>query len=252
MNKVQINKLSMYRAVQALLQTTTETSGVTPLPAKLTAFSGQIAAIDELDLAQIRPTTGPMANRNRLIQETVHAALELAGFARSYAHEQQIEALTSAVQITATDFSRLRLTRRLVLAQQVHDAAAPYVTQLANYGVTAATLADLQTKIDTARTALSQPRNIVALKKAATESMAKAFTAADMLLEIHIDPLVFALRNTSPEFYANYRAARQLVHAPGVRAQPPLETQHATAAAAHSVSGAAPAGSEPKHEQLAA
>lgn len=235
----------MYRAVQALLQVATETSGVAALPARLAAFVTAIAMIDELDRAQNLPIRGKVDDRDARIQELIEQTLELAGFAVSYAREHGLRDLEEKVNVSAADFRRLRITRRPGLAQQVHDAIVPIVAQLAPYGVTAETLAAHQAAIGVARAAVSEPRATVTTKRSATEAMVKAFAEADDLLETHIDPLLFPLRKTHAEFYAEYRARRQVVARSGGTAGPP------DAPAQPAVAGA-PAAATPTNIPLAA
>lgn len=210
----------MYRAVKALLQVATETSGIAALPARLTAFVNQIATIDELDRAQNIPTHGKVGDRDARLQELIDQTLELAGYAVSYARQHGLRDLEETVTVSSADFRRLRLTRRPGLAQQVYDAIAPIVAQLAPYGVTAETLAAHQAAIDLAKAAVTEPRATVTAKRTATETMAKAFAEADDMLESHIDPLVFPLRKTHPEFYAEYRARREVVARSGATTSP--------------------------------
>jgi hypothetical protein len=222
----------MYRAVKALLQVATETSGIAALPARLTAFVTQIAAIDELDRAQAMPIRGKVDDRNARLDELIDQTLELSGFAASYAREHGLHDLAERVSVSPVDFRRLRVTRRAGLAQQVHDAIEPVVAQLAAYGVTAETLAAHQAAIDVAASAVSEPRASVTAKRTATEAMARAFAEADALLETHIDPLLFPLRKTQPEFYAEYRARREVERAGATRAMEKPATPAAPATSA--------------------
>jgi hypothetical protein len=236
----------MYRSVKALLQVATETSGIAALPARLTAFVTVIATIDELDRAQNIPTRGKVGDRDARLEELIDQTLELAGFTISYAREHGLRDLEEKVSVTAVDFRRLRLTRRPGLAQQVHAAVVPIVAQLAAYGVTAETLTAFQAAIDVATTAVNEPRATVTSKRTATEAMAKAFAEANTLLETHIDPLLFTLRKTQPEFLAEYRARREVVARSGGSGPSP-ETPAAPVAVA-----AAPAATTTANLQLAA
>jgi hypothetical protein len=56
---------------------------------------------------------------------------------------------------------------------------------------------------------------MIRTKAAATAELAKTFRETDALLEKQIDRLVFPLRKTHPEFYADYQRARQIWDAPG-------------------------------------
>ena len=224
MTAKQQNKLTSYRSLRALLQSTTETGGIASLPARLTAFIALIATIDDLDRLQNLPIRGKVGDRDKSLLAAIHAALELAGYAYSYARENGLHDLAEKVNVSEADFRRLRLTRRPGLAQQVHDAVAPIVAQLASYNADAGALPALQGKIDAAVAALAEPRVTVTQKKAATQAMATAFADADDLLETHIDPLLFPLQKSNPEFYLRYRAAREVLDAPGgAGAQPAPE-----------------------------
>jgi hypothetical protein len=229
----------MYRAVQALLQVATETNGIAALPARLTAFVTQIATIDELDRAQNMPTRGKVDDRDARLEELIDHTLELCGFATSYAREHGLHDLEAQVSVSPRHFGRLRLTRRTGIAQQVHDAMVPFVAQLAPYGVTAETLAAHQAAIDVAMNAVNEPRATVTAKRTATQTMAKVFAETDALLETHIDPLLFPLRKTQPEFYAEYRSRRQVTARSGgiARAETPATPVVPVASAAASPAG---------------
>ncbi len=157
------------------------------------------------------PIRGKVEDRDARLAELIDQTLELVGFAVSYAREHGLHDLEEKVTVSPSDFHNLRLTRRAGLAQQVHDAVVPIVAQLVSYGVTAETLTAHQTAIDVATAAVSEPRATVTAKRTATAAMVKAFADADALLETHIDPLLFPLRKTQLEFYAEYRARREVV-----------------------------------------
>ena len=228
----------MYRSVQGLLQVATETSEIAALPARLTAFVAQIATIDELDRAQNMPTHGRVEDRDAQLQELVEQTLELAGYAASHAKDHGLHDIAAQVNVSSADFRRLRITRRPGLAQQVCDAIVPFVGQLAGYGVTAETLTQFQTAIAAAKKAVTEPRATVSAKRTATATMAKAFVEADEMLALHIDPLLFPLRKTHPEFYADYRGRREVLARPGApmggtaAAMPPAAASPASATAA--------------------
>lgn len=211
MNAPSNNKLAMYRAVLALLESSpAPLSGIPALAAKVTLLSGYIAEILQLANTQALPTSGSIADRDKLLADTAHAVQVIAGAVLSYADENQMGELAARVRVRASDFNG-RKEKQLQLATQVHDAAADVVGELADYGVTAAALAALQTQIAGASAALSRPRGTMAARKAATQQMPAVFRKADALLENQIDPLLLPLRKTHPEFYAKYKAARIII-----------------------------------------
>lgn len=217
MTSDQNNKLAMYGSVEELLKTTTETSGIAGLPAKLTTLTTKLAELRTLAGTQTQPTAGQTASRDQTLANLIDTALEIAGVLGAYAHEHTLRDLSALVDVQRSDFDAVRLIQRPLLAQRVHDAAAGALPQLAGLNLTAETLVAFQAQIDAARGKLNQPRMTVVAKKAATEQLAAAFAAIDGLLAEQIDRLLLPLRKTSPAFYAQYRAARSIVNVPGVR-----------------------------------
>jgi len=208
MHALQLKKLSKYRAVQALLQTTTETRAIAPLPAKFAALNARLVEVDALAARQTQVTAGRTADHHARLAAMADAALEIAGLIGCYAAVHHLPELAAEVRVQPSDFIRTRLTQRPALAQRVHAAAAPFLAALAHYGVTPARLADLQDKIDDARQAVTHSRVAVCEQKAATARLTALFVEIDALLSDHIDRLLFPLRRSSLELYVTYRTLR--------------------------------------------
>jgi hypothetical protein len=90
----------------------------------------------------------------------------------------------------------------------VHNAAQGVLASLSDYGVTAATLTDLQTKIDAAEAQVSASRDAIVARKVATGQLAGALAGFHAFLRKELDPLVESLRESHPTEHAAYRAAR--------------------------------------------
>ena len=217
MDNTQTNKLAMYHAVLALLQATDETGGIPGVPAQLSTLAARLAELDTLAATQLRLTAGKTARRDELLADMIETALDVANAVATHADAQKLTELARAVAVTPSAFARLRLLHRPWLAQQVHAAAQGVLPELATYGVTAATLAALQAKIESAKAGLDQPRSTIVEKSAATAQMLAVFREIDAQLEGQIDRLVFPLRKTSPKFHARYQVARQIAARPGGR-----------------------------------
>jgi len=119
------------------------------------------------------------------------------------------------VNLHRYEFETGRFLRRMQLMQQVHDAAKDVLAQLTDYGVTAAILTDLQTKIDAANALLPVRRATVITRRVATAKLAGAFRKMHTLIAKELDPLVEPLRLTDPDNYALYQAARLTINLPG-------------------------------------
>ena len=124
MTSDQNNKLAMYGSVEELLKTTTETSGIAGLPAKLTTLTTKLAELRTLAGTQTQPTAGQTASRDQTLANLIDTALEIAGVLGAYAHEHTLRDLSALVDVQRSDFDAVRLIQRPLLAQRVHDAAA--------------------------------------------------------------------------------------------------------------------------------
>ena len=226
----------MYVAVVATLQSVIDSLGIAALPAKLQLLITKIAQIYDLVAIQNQTTRGKTDRRNELLQGMIDLALDVASAVTAYADEQRLTELAKNVDFSASTFDRQRIAHRPILAQQIHDAAEPVIAELAPYSVTAETLADLQAQIGIVKAWLDQPRSVIRSRAAATAQLAEAFRFADGLLEKQIDRRLFPLRNTNPEFYADYQRARQIWEAPGTNGATPAPTPASDSTASIAVS----------------
>ena len=217
MDAFQSNKLAMYRAVLALLNSpTAPLAGFAPLPAKLAAFAAKVTEITDLAATQAAPLSGAVQERDDALTAARDAALTIAGIVLSHADERRLPELVAQVQLKPSSFLG-RKEKTVQLAQQVHDAAQSVLPDLAPYGLTEARLGELRTAIAAATASLSGPRSATAAKKAATAQLDTVFRDADRILENQIDPLLVPLAKTKPEFYSEYRATRTIVDRRGAR-----------------------------------
>lgn len=239
MNKVQENKVAMARAVRAVCQGgTTITAGIAAFPAAFAAFNATLDNIDaqaQRQTVQLRPT---IEQRDQSEAAMIDATLAIAGMASTYADQLGLKPLATQVRVTEGDFNRARSAVRVRMAQQVCDVVRPVAAQLANHGVTAAALDDLQAKIDAMSEALPTPRQTTAEKKAATAEIAAQLNELDSILRNQLDPLLRTVRKTNRTFYNEYQAARQIVNVPGTRTQDPATPAIPAAAPAVETSAA--------------
>lgn len=226
MTSLQLSKLAMYIAVRVFLaeflNSTLATSAPPVLTAKAAALIAYIDRIIELNTAQNQSVDANLADRDQSLAATAAVALVVAGRVFSYALANNLHAVASEVDLTRTDFSRLRQVERMPLAQRVHDTALAHIAQLADYGITPVSLADFQKQINDTTGVVNDASAMVDGKTVATKELVLAFAKADRLLR-EIDPLLLELRESNTEFYALYRKARD-VSSPGARGAETPET----------------------------
>ncbi len=121
----------------------------------------------------------------------------------------------------ATDLDAEDLAVNLLAAARSLDAAA-----LANYGVTAARLDDLEDSLDHYSEKIGSPRAATVKRRVRTLSLEDLF---DKLRTVHsrMDRLSVVFRSTAPDFLAAYETARVIIDRPATRddeEEPPTPT----------------------------
>ena len=231
MNKSQTRILNMSHAVIGALNKLPETATLPALAQKIEDLKARLDAITATSALQITPTTGQTVNRNQVMDTAITATLAIAGRVQSFARSRKLAVLESKVRLRPTSFAATRLANRIPLMQQVCDAAGDVLAELADFGVTEASLTDLQAKIDAANAVKTALRAAVVDRRVATARLVEQFRELGEFLRNDLDPLVNSLRQGNPEGWATYRVARDILNQP--RPTPAeLEPEGVTAATA--------------------
>lgn len=219
----------MYNAVIEFLRkfgdSTTATSMFPALAGKQAALVSRVANLETQLAIQGQPLDGELEAREGALDAARESAVIAAGAVLSYARTNELPALAAQVRRVRTEMRELRCGERMRIAQRVHDVAAPLVTQLADYGFTAAMLEELQANIDGATEAVNTPVSTRAAKKVSTRDLARGFRAVEQVLA-EIDPMLLRLGKIDPTSHGLYLAARAVVRRSGTRAST-SETQGA-------------------------
>jgi len=222
MNAKLENKLSMYLAVQLVLDRNKTTwQGLTALADAVTEFNQHVTNIPPLAQTQTATSTGITADKAQLRAAMAQAALEVADATHAYARKVKNNDLAARTKAALTTFTQGRDTTAADRARIVHAAATSVVASLAPYGVTAAKLTALAAKIDAYAASLSKPRDAVASSSTATKLLKAEFTAADALLRDQLDALVPQFAAANARFVQDYQNARLIVDARGGSGTPP-------------------------------
>ncbi len=215
MNARQSSTQTMGQNVSVALETITATHALPALVAASVALKTYLTNIKFYAALQAVPTTGHTEDRGRVFSGAITTTLMVAGPVRSYAKTNKLGDLGAKVAHTISDIRQTRISQRVLLLQQVHDAAASVLPHLADYGVTAEMLAEQQTQIDAASGCLTTPRARIMSRRVATERLGEVIQKMRNLLADEVDPLMVRLQATDPDGYAMYQAARLTINRPG-------------------------------------
>jgi len=213
MNQKQLDHLNMYDAVLLTLNSNSSTwSSNTAVSAVVTAAQAQVAAINNAQIGQINNSKAFTINKENLKNNLVALALLHADAGRSYATSIGNTVLQQELKTTKTKLFYLTDGQLAPYCQNIYNFVNPLVGSLASYGVTAATLAALQSAINVFLASVGQPHSIRSGAVAYTISIEEQITALNILMKEQLDPLLTQYKTSHAIFHTQYLTDRKLPH----------------------------------------
>jgi hypothetical protein len=207
MTKTQISKVTSYQTLKLVLDDADNQPIWNALPAFANGVNqlyGSINVLATLGQAQTADTTGIAGDKARLATSVINRAVIIAGAAGTFASATDNQTLAAKFNITPSKLQNLRDAQLDDAAQAIHDDADALVAKdaatMANYGLTAAKLTDLQSAITAYSAMVGSPRAAIAGKTAITAAIEAEIARADKLLNEQLDRLVLQFEADQPAF----------------------------------------------------
>jgi hypothetical protein len=220
MNSKLTAKLNMYDAVKTVCQDNAVTvATIKAFKTTFDEFKDKIVAIKEVAQQKDMETKGAAADKKARKASLCRIAVAVAGAIYAYAAAGDNNTLKQEVKFTN---SQLIQTKDAMLAprcQNIHDIGAANLAALADYGINAAKLTELQAAIDSFAEAAPKPRAAINTRAAKTATLPQLFKEADAILEERMDTLIAQFAETNPDFVAIYDSARKILDAPTTATQ---------------------------------
>jgi len=182
------------------------------------AFVKAVADIDQVVGAikiesgkQQTPTTGVTATKTQARDALEDTVLETADQLSALAVDQKNPELAAQVEITRSSLDRLSDEELEAFAKRVTGLATKYIAPLADYLVGQDEINELTELTNSFVTLKTAPRSSVVERSSSTAAVPDLLAKASRILRGRIDKLVSRLRETQPEFVAQYRAARVII-----------------------------------------
>ncbi len=205
-------KLNMYEVVAVTLDAnsaiTAANAALTAAIVEFKAFIAQIMAAAQTSSAVL---TGIAADKKATKNSVSQTAAVIAGQIFAFAAKNGNNTLKQAVNFSATDLRRVKDGEFVPRCQTIHNLGVEHKTALADYGITDAKLADLQTAIDDYAQSVPKPRAAITDRATVKANIKQYFRQADTLLAEQVDKLVETFSKESPDFVATYRNARVII-----------------------------------------
>ena len=226
MNNEQENRLGSYRTTGQVL--TDNAALFAGLPAMVTQHSNLLDSInltDGLAVLQGTNTKGVTGAKKEFLRQMKLYAFRIGGALKSYASDTNNLPLKARAHVVDSQFTKARDDERDDIAQGIYDAAQENIAALGDSGVTATTMTAFQTRIDAYRLSIASPSVARSNKKAQTDLLDTELKRANMICKERLDGLVEQFRESNPDFYAAYHAARNIIdtgHRKKAPAPPPV------------------------------
>jgi hypothetical protein len=213
-----VNILAMCRTVQSYLEDRVILWGTIPaLVAAVAEFKSHLDAIDGYEQTRTSGTKGATKVKQDAKTAMLASAVTIAGAVRAFASKTKDGKLFASVDFSAASLRAVRDAEIANVCQVIHNAANAHLTALADYSVTAPTLAAFQSQITAYADQATGPREKRSANRAATEMLKVEFAATERVLVEQIDGLLAAFETSQPEFFAGYRAVREVIDIPAAK-----------------------------------
>lgn len=229
MNTKQLNKLTMYLAVEGICDgTPLAWQTLQAFSDAYTDFKSHVTNIQTFSQNQTQDTSGIAQDKQAARQAMCSVALPIANAVHAYAVKTKNNTLATSVDFSMSDLMGGRDVTSRDNCQNIYNTANTNLANLANYGVTAAKLTALTNAIAAYNLLISKPRDTRAAGKTVTTNLQAEFDAADEDLTV-MDDLTGQITNAT--FVSDYENARIIVdttasHASPTPPTPPPATPH--------------------------
>lgn len=205
MNQFQENSLRRYNVMRNVLNDNSSLWNSNATFALTVAdFLNQFDAINALSRQQLNNTKGVTETKLNARIDVIERTMAQASAAKAYAANINDIELLTICSITRTTFLQARSVDVRALAQNIHNAASPVISNLNDYGADANSLLALQNAINLFESLLGVPRAEQAAKVAATKMLTKAFADIRNTKNNRLTPLMAQYKNTHSDFYNKY------------------------------------------------
>jgi len=207
----QENKFTMYEAVASLLDANTaKTSSMTAFATALGNFKDTMDAISEKNIQKNTATSGKTTLKNQQQTQLIESALPIAGALYALGTATNDPRIQALGDIKKGYLSNLRDTELSDVVTNIKNLADGYAAALVPYGVTAVTIAALDTKLNSYSSALGGKESSFTTRLAAGKVLSELFDDADGILKDQLDRMMEMFAPTDQQFYQEYKSAREI------------------------------------------
>ncbi|MDR2815621.1 MAG: hypothetical protein LBB62_02825 [Proteiniphilum sp.] len=214
MDNKQNAKLNMsQRVADALAANADVYTGITPVVEAAAELNAIIDNIREVAKEQIAADVAVAGKEKRaaegmMIDLAVRAAnaLYVIGFTTNN------KELTNLSGLSPNSFYRVEDNAKLTLAERVYNLAQSQAAALSAYGYDSAKIDAIGAAVAAYRSIITKPMDTLTVRKQKTTNLKELFAALDSVLYDKWDKLIVLFKESHPNFYGEYRTARNFIN----------------------------------------
>jgi hypothetical protein len=214
MNDRQNAKLNMAQRVSDTLGVYSGVySKVTPMNTAVTELNTEIADIRKTATDQGTLKVSVASQEKREAEEKmVNSCVKMANTLYVLGFTTDNKDLTNLQGLSPYSFYQMEDNAKLTLARRIHNYAKTYSTDLEAYGYDSAAITAVGSEIDAYQAIIAKPMDTVGAHKQKTTDLRILFAALDSTFYDKLDKLILLFKDTNPEFYEEYRTARNYIN----------------------------------------
>jgi hypothetical protein len=213
MNNKQNAKLNMAQRVsETFKRYETVYSGIAPMVTAVAALNEDIANIRDIqkEHSAVNLPASTLEKREaerQMIEPCVKMvnALYVIGFTT------QNKDLITLQGLSEYSFYRPSNNAALALARRILDLAHENTAELKIYGIEESEITDLGKAIEAFQTLIAKPMDTIGERKQKTTNLTQLFAGLDSTFYDKLDKLMVLFKQKAPEFYNEYRTARNII-----------------------------------------
>ena len=211
MTKIHENKLTMYLAVDAVLQeNAAKAASIPAFILSITKFKELIGAIQtkskEFNFAATGKTIIKAESEDLLLEELIPAVSAVS----AYAHASGDTLLGVKTAVTEYSLRHFRDTEMISRCNGLLEVVEENVDKLGDYGITVETVASIRKRIDAYAESIGKKESGISERASVRKTLFDLFDEADDLLSERIDALMQQFRKKETQFYNEYFQARYI------------------------------------------
>jgi len=215
------NKSNMYNATDAVLKINAGIIAEVPALGEVhTDLQALIVEIEAKNRELMTATEGKTSVKSKAIDELISSIVPVASAAKAYATRNNLLELKALADYSESKLKHLTHAELPIKAKNIKDAAQGVLASLTGYGVTQAKLDLVDAKLEALKNAKGNKDVSFTDRSATRVALTQLFDKADELLKDEADGIVEVVKESHPDFYNQYFAARVIKDLGGSHTKP--------------------------------